>query len=106
MNPATIADVLRTPLAERPHATAVEAASGSWTYAELDAEARRAAGALWSLGVRPGDRVLACLPNDLPIVAAFHGAQRIGAVWAGIGESLTASEQQDLHDLCAPTVVL
>lgn len=77
-----------------------------WSYRQLDDQARRAAGALWSLGVRPGDRVAACLPNDLAIVAAFHGAQRIGAIWAGIGEALTAGEQQNLHDICRPRVVL
>jgi long-chain acyl-CoA synthetase len=104
--PGTIAEVLGAALAARPHAPAVEAGSGVWSYAELDDQARRAAGALWSLGVRPGDRVAAGLPNDLDIVAAFHGAQRIGAVWAGIGEALAASEQQQLHDLCDPTVVL
>lgn len=89
--PGSIAEVLDAALASRPHAPAVEAVSGVWSYAELDDRARRAAGALWSLGVRPGDRVAACLPNDLDIVAAFHGAQRIGAVWAGIGEALAAA---------------
>ena len=104
--PNVIAGVLDAALASRPSATAIEAVSGAWSYAELDHQARRAAGALWSLGVRPGHRVAACLPNDLDIVAAFHGAQRIGAVWAGIGEALAGSEQQELHDLCDPTVVL
>ncbi|GAA2121258.1 class I adenylate-forming enzyme family protein [Actinomadura napierensis] len=104
--PRSIAAVLDAPLAARPQATAVEAASGAWSYAELDDQARRAAGALWSLGVRPGDRVAACLPNDLDIVAAFHGAQRIGAVWAGIGEALAAGEQEELHGICDPAVVL
>ncbi|MGW6118190.1 AMP-binding protein [Nocardia sp. NPDC055165] len=103
---ATVAGVFDTALRERPDAAAVEAVSGVWTYAELDERADRAAGALWSLGVRPGDRVAACLPNDLDIVAAFHGAQRIGAIWAGIGEALTASEQRYLDELCAPMVVL
>ncbi|MBO2447741.1 acyl--CoA ligase [Actinomadura barringtoniae] len=102
----SIARVLDASLAERPQATAVEAASGAWSYAGLDDRARRAAGALWSLGVRPGDRVAACLPNDLDIVAAFHGAQRIGAVWAGIGETLAPAEQWELHDLCDPAIVL
>ena len=104
--PASIAAVLDDALATRPDAPAVEAASGVWSYAELHDRARRAAGALWSLGVRPGDRVAACLPNDLDIVAAFHGAQRIGAVWAGIGEALAAGEQEDLHGICEPAVVL
>ncbi|WP_124707892.1 class I adenylate-forming enzyme family protein [Gordonia insulae] len=93
-------------LSSRPDSPAVEAASGVWSYAELDQQARRAAGALWALGVRPGDRVAACLPNDLDIVAAFHGTQRIGAIWAGIGEALTEDEQQGVHDLVEPSVTL
>ncbi|WP_232236194.1 class I adenylate-forming enzyme family protein [Nocardia sp. BMG51109] len=104
--PRPIARVLDAALAARPDAPAVEAASGAWSYAELDEQAERAAGALWSLGARPGDRVAACLPNDLDIVAAFHGAQRIGAVWAGIGEALSGSEQRHLADLIDPAVVL
>ncbi|ORM33195.1 class I adenylate-forming enzyme family protein [Williamsia sp. 1135] len=102
----TIDKILDTALAERPDAPAIEAVSGIWSYAELDDQARRAAGALWSLGVRPGDRVAACLPNDLGIVAAFHGTQRIGAIWAGIGEALAAGEQEQVRELCDPKVVL
>ncbi|SHM66283.1 class I adenylate-forming enzyme family protein [Cryptosporangium aurantiacum] len=102
----TIPGVLDAAVARYRDRPAVEAASGVWSYADLDDQARRAAGALWSLGVRPGDRVAACLPNDLTIVGAFHGAQRIGAVWAGIGEALAPAEQQGLRDLIEPTVVL
>jgi long-chain acyl-CoA synthetase len=101
-----IARLLDRALASRPAATAVVARSGALSFAQLDAAADAAAGAFWELGVRPGDRVAACLPNDLEIVVAFHGAQRIGAVWAGIGEALTETEQQALADLCEPTVVL
>lgn len=104
--PASIATILDPTLDARPDVAAVTAASGTWSYAELDEQARRAAGALWALGVRPGDRVAACLPNDLAIVGAFHGAQRIGAIWAGIGESSSAAEQQALCDLVDPSVVL
>ncbi|MGW5384352.1 class I adenylate-forming enzyme family protein [Nocardia sp. NPDC003963] len=104
--PAAIGAVLEPALAAHPDGVALEAASGSWTYRELDERADAAAAALWSLGVRPGDRVAACLPNDLEIVAAFHGAQRVGAVWAGIGEALAGAEQQYLHDLIEPRVVL
>ena len=102
----TIARVLAPALARRPDSPAVVARGGTLTYAQLDAAADAAAGALWALGVRPGDRVAACLPNDLEIVVAFHGAQRIGAVWAGIGEALTAVEQQALADVIAPAVIL
>jgi long-chain acyl-CoA synthetase len=102
----TIAGVLESALARRPDAPAVVAQGGTLTYAQLNAAANAAAGALWELGVRPGDRVAACLPNDLEIVVAFHGAQRIGAVWAGIGEALTAVEQQALADVIDPAVIL
>jgi long-chain acyl-CoA synthetase len=102
----TVAEVLRPALLARPDAPAIVARSGTLTYAELDRAADAAAGALWGLGVRPGDRVAACLPNDLDIAVAFHGAQRIGAIWLGIGEAFTRSEQEQLTALSEPRIVL
>ena len=102
----TIADVLRPALTRRPDAPAIVARSGTLTYAGLDRAAAVAAGAMWHLGVRPGHRVAVCLPNDLDIVVAFHGAQRIGAVWVGINESYPEHEQQALADLSAPSLIL
>jgi acyl-CoA synthetase (AMP-forming)/AMP-acid ligase II len=104
--PRTVGRVLDAALRNRPDALAVVARSGRLTYAELDAAADAAAGALWDLGVRPGDRVAGCLPNDLDVVLAFHGTQRIGAIWAGIGEALAAPEQRVLADICRPVLVL
>lgn len=102
----SIGGVLATAARQRPDSPAILARSGTLTYAGLDAAATAAAGALWEVGVRPGDRVAACLPNDLDVVIAFHGAQRIGAIWAGIGEALTAAEQQALADVVSPAVIL
>jgi len=102
----TIADVLRPALRHRPDAPAVVARSGTLTYADLDRAASAAAGAMWNLGVRPGDRVAACLPNDLDIVVAFHGAQRIGAIWVGINEAYAHDEQQALADLSTPSLIV
>ncbi len=101
-----IADVLRPALTHRPGAPAVVARSGTLTYAGLERAAAAAAGAMWELGVRPGDRVAACLPNDLDVVVAFHGAQRIGAVWVGINEAYPGEEQQALADLAAPALII
>jgi len=101
-----IGGLLAPAVRQRPDAPAIVARSGTLTYARLDAAADAAAGALWELGVRPGDRVAACLPNDLDVVVAFHGTQRIGAIWAGIGEALTATEQQSLTDVVSPAVIL
>jgi len=102
----TVAGVLRPALATRPHAPAVTASSGTLSYLQLDEAADRAAAAMWEAGVRPGDRVAACLPNDLDIVAAFHGAQRIGAIWVGISEGFSQPEQEALADLASPTLVI
>jgi len=102
----TIAGVLRPALRDRPDAPAVVGRSGTLSYAELDRAATAAASAMWYLGVRPGDRVAACLPNDLDIVVAFHGAQRIGAIWTGINEAYPEGEQRAIADLAAPALIL
>ena len=102
----TIADVLRPALTHRPDTPAIVADSGTLTYAELDRAASQAAGAMWQAGLRPGDRVAACLPNDLEIVVAFHGAQRIGAIWVGINEGFSQPEQQALADVATPSLIL
>ena len=104
--PRSIPAVLKQAVSTHADAPAVVAGSGSLTYADLDRWADSAAGALWGLGVRPGDRIAACLPNDLDVLIAFHGAQRIGAVWAGIGEALTGHEQAALIEVLDPRVIL
>ncbi|MBV9485491.1 MAG: AMP-binding protein [Frankiaceae bacterium] len=98
--------MLDAALRDRPDAEAVLSRSGSLTYAQLDAQADRAAAGLWSLGVRPGDRVAASLPNDQDVVVAFHGAMRIGAIWVGIGEALAPPERAHLLDDSKPAVYL
>ena len=91
--PAGVFDLLERPLAERPDAEALVCRGGRYTYAQLDALADRAATALYTLGLRPGDRVAVSLPNDVDIVAAFHGAMRLGAVWVGINRVLAPPEK-------------
>ena len=88
-----VSQVLKRALETTPDKLAVTARSGSLTYAELDARANGAARALQELGVQTGDRVAACLPNDIDILIAFHGAMRVGAVWVGINKALAAPEQ-------------
>lgn len=91
--PPDISRVLTRALEEAPDKVAVTASSGSLTYAELDSLANRAAHAFEALGVKRGDRVAVCLPNDLEIVVAFHGAMRLGAIWVGINQALAAPEK-------------
>jgi long-chain acyl-CoA synthetase len=88
-----VGEVLNRALYTAPDKVAVIARSGSLTYAELDARANGAARALQGFGVRTGDRIAVCLPNDLDILVAFHAAMRIGAIWVGVNKALAAPEQ-------------
>ncbi len=104
--PAGVFDVLDAALANDPAGLALVTRQGRTSYAELDAWADQAAGALHDLGVRPGDRVAAALPNDLDIVVAFHGAMRLGAIWVGISRALAPPEKAFLVTDSGAQVVL
>jgi long-chain acyl-CoA synthetase len=91
--PQTVARVLDPVLARDPGRPALVGRHGRYSYAELDREANRAAHALHSLGVAPGDRVAACLPNDVAIVVAFLGCMRLGALWVGVNRVLAPREK-------------
>ena len=91
--PQTVADVLDRAHARTPEHEALVGRSGRFTYAELDRAANRAARELSRFGVGQGDRVAACLPNDVDLVLAFLGAQRLGAIWVGINRPLAAPEK-------------
>jgi len=92
--PRTVADVLDRGLAEHPDREIVIGASRRCSYTELDALANRAAHALAELGVSRGDRVAVSLPTDVDIVAFFHGALRLGAIWLGINRNLAPPEKR------------
>ncbi len=89
----TVAEVLDAVVNEEPEREALVGRHGRFSYAELDRAANRAANALVGLGVAPGERVAACLPNDVDIVVAFLGAMRLGAVWVGVNRPLAPPEK-------------
>jgi long-chain acyl-CoA synthetase len=94
--PFSVGDVFDRALAEDPEREALVTRSERLSYAELDRRADQAAHALLSMGVRPGDRVAASLPNESDVVVAFHGAMRIGAVWVGVNRALAPPEKRFL----------
>ncbi len=104
--PETITKCLDDVLSAEPGRLAVLGPSGALSYGQLDAEADAAAEALAQLGVGRGDRVAACLPNDLDMVVAFHGAMRLGAVWVGVNRNLAPAEQGGLLDAATPAAFL
>jgi long-chain acyl-CoA synthetase len=106
MLPAGVFDVLRRPLQGAPDSPALVTRRVRWTYRQLDEAADRAAAALVALGVRRGDRVAASLPNEAEIVAAFHGAMRLGAIWVGVNQALAPPEKAYILADCGAAVIL
>ncbi len=91
--PERVPDVFSAALDHRPGDEALVTRRERWSYRELDAACARATGALRDLGVGPGDRVAACLPNEADIVVAFHAAMRLGTVWVGVNQALAPPEK-------------
>ena len=104
--PQRAADVLDAALARDPNAPALIGRGGRYSFAELDRVVNRAAGALSALGVQPGDRVAACLPNDVDIAIAFLATQRLGGIWVGINRPLAAPEKSFILSDSAARVML
>jgi long-chain acyl-CoA synthetase len=91
--PVGVFDVLEAPTRRSPGAQALVTCQGETTYESLDELADMASGALYDLGIRPGDRVAASLPNDLDIIVCFHAAMRLGAIWVGVNRALAPPEK-------------
>ena len=51
-----------------------------WTWRDFDEQVTRAAGALRSLGIRPGDRVAALSTSSAAYFAMYYGCARLGAI--------------------------
>lgn len=75
-----------------PAAVAIEFEGRTFTYAELDARASRAAHGLAALGVAQGDRVALFLPNLPEFAIAYFAAQKLGAVAVSVNALLKTEE--------------
>jgi benzoate-CoA ligase family protein len=89
-----------------PGRTALITESGPVTYGELAKRANQMGNALRELGVRQGDRVLLALGDSVDFVAAWYGAQKIGAVTAEVYTFLQPKDYQYFVDYVTPRVVL
>ena len=94
--PQSVAELLAPTVARDPEREALVGRHGRFTYAELDRAANRAARAMRELGIGRGDRVAACLPNDVHLPIAFLATQRLGAIWVGVNRVLAAPEKATL----------
>ncbi|MHB1931097.1 MAG: AMP-binding protein, partial [Acidimicrobiales bacterium] len=102
----SVDDVLGRAARLWPDAEALVGRRVRYTYAELDAEVDRAAGALARLGLGPGDRLAACLPNRPEIVVAFLAAMRQGAIWVGVNRVLAPPEKAHILADAQATLLL
>jgi long-chain acyl-CoA synthetase len=96
-------DILSAYAASQPDKLAVidDRPDGSivtWTYAELEAESNRLGNALAALGAGPGQKVIWCGPNSLPIVACVSATRKIGSVAVPLNYRLTVEEARYIID--------
>ena len=94
--------------AQRPNRRpAFETADGAvLTYAELIDEVARAAAALKSLGVKPGDRVMAQVEKSLANVFLYLATLKVGAVFNPLNSAYTAAELEYFIADAEPTVIV
>ncbi len=75
----------------------------SWT--ELGSQVRILATRLRALGVKPGDRVVACLPNVPEAIVALLATTSIGAIWASCGPDFGSRGMLDRFAQLDPKVL-
>jgi acetoacetyl-CoA synthetase len=79
---------------------------GEWTWGRLREETASIAAGLRELGVGPGDRVAAYLPNIPETVAAFFACSSIGAIWSSAAPEFGARSVIDRFSQIEPKVLL
>jgi acyl-CoA synthetase (AMP-forming)/AMP-acid ligase II len=88
----TLLDGLRRQLRDRPDAAAFSVGPRTLSFAAVDAESARLAGALRALGVGPGDRVACLTRRHLECLLLTLAALRLGAVCMPVNWRLAAPE--------------
>lgn len=89
----TIAGLLDDLLESDPDRVVLIGRSGRLSARQLDDLSTRGANVLRGLGVEPGTRVAASLPNDTWVVVAFLSAMKAGAIWLGVNRPLAPPEK-------------
>ncbi len=75
------------------------------SWSELGAQVRVLATRLRALGVKPGDRVVAYVPNTPDAMIAMFATTSIGAVWASCGPDFGVQGVVDRFSQLAPKVL-
>ncbi|MBM5810410.1 MAG: ATP-dependent acyl-CoA ligase [Gammaproteobacteria bacterium] len=99
--------VLERQASARPHDTYALFQDGDpWTFAETRDRVARVAHGLWSLGVRPGHRVLSWQPNGATALLAWFGANWIGASYVPINTAYRGALLQHVIDNSGAAILI
>ena len=79
---------------------------GEWTWGELRRQTAALAAGLKSLGVEPGDRVVAYIPNIPEAVAGLLACASIGAVWSSCSPDFGGRSVVDRFAQVEPKVLI
>jgi long-chain acyl-CoA synthetase len=88
----TLPDLLQQTAKQYPDHPAIHYFGTCLTYRELNRKVDQFANLLIREGIRPGDRVALYLPNCPPVVIAFFGAMRAGAIVTQLNPLYSKSE--------------
>ncbi|MDQ6937175.1 MAG: acetoacetate--CoA ligase [Actinomycetota bacterium] len=87
------------------HASELRALA-TWTWGDMRVEVARVAAGLRHLGVGPGDRVAAYLPNIPETIAAFLATVSLGAIWSSAAPEFGERSVVDRFAQIEPAVLL
>ena len=76
------------------------------SWAELEREVARVAGALRAMGVAPGDRVAAFVPNIPQAMIAFLACASLGAIWSSCAPDMGAASVLERFRQIDPKVLI
>ncbi|HEY9180892.1 MAG TPA: class I adenylate-forming enzyme family protein [Candidatus Baltobacteraceae bacterium] len=85
---ATIADVLRENVYVRPSAEAVTDGARRLSWQQLHDAALSSCAHFTALGVKPGDRIAAVLPNQIEAIVLYWACAMSGAIFVGANPRL------------------
>jgi long-chain acyl-CoA synthetase len=98
-------EILRTAAARYGPKTALVTTRRTLSFAELDAESDRIAGALLARGIAGGDRVSILAQNRWEWIVAYHGILKAGAVVNPLNVMLTDDEVAYIANDCGAVAI-
>src|ERR1700761_1612055 len=102
--PKTVLEALYEIASQHPQDVAIVAPSGRRTYAEVLKGMEQYASSLIKLGIRPADRVVLRMRNEIDAVLLILGCLRIGAIAVPLSTRLNANELRDMLRRLQPSL--